>query len=114
MPTASKALVNAGKLLKEITLFHRDSKDGKYYAPFNVNSKNYMEVPEETDEWCDTFADLAKRTIAITVMGDHARAVACFALLYELLESLDHGDEIIFAEEAGSWMIPADEKGWIK
>jgi len=110
----TKKAVDADKLLKEITLFHRDSKQGRYYAPFNVNSKNYMEVPEETDEWCDAFADLVKRTMEVTAKGDHSRAVAGFAMLYELVQAVDNGDEIIFAEEAGSWMIPADEKAWLR
>jgi hypothetical protein len=42
------------------------------------------------------------------------RAVACFAILQELLDALNRGKEIIFAEEAGSWMIPTDEKAWKK
>ena len=46
--------------------------------------------------------------------GEHAQAVSCFAMLYELLEALESGEEIIFAEEAGSWMIPTDHKAWLK
>jgi hypothetical protein len=45
--------------------------------------------------------------------AEHGQAVACFALLYELLEALDSGKASI-AEEAGSWMIPADRKAWLK
>src|SRR5205807_8394030 len=50
----------------------------------------------------------------LTARGEHAQAVACFAMLYELLEALDWGKEIIFAEEAGPWLIPSDEKAWLK
>jgi hypothetical protein len=40
--------------------------------------------------------------------------VRCFAALYELFEAVDAGEEIIFAEEAGTWMIPFDGKEWLE
>ena len=52
--------------------------------------------------------------LKLTDSGEHADAVACFALLCALLEAMESGEEIIFAEEAGSWMIPTDEKAWLK
>jgi hypothetical protein len=85
------------------------SLDRKHDAPFNVNSKDYMEVPQETEEWCHRFARFVTNASNLTARGEHAQAVACFAMLYELLEAADSGEEIIFAEEAGSWMIPTDE-----
>jgi hypothetical protein len=106
--------IDGGRLRKEIDEFHRDSVAGGYYAPFNINSKNFMDVPEETDEWCDRFARLVADASKLTASGQHAQAVACFAPLYKLLVALDRGEEIIFAEEAGSWMIPAEEKQWLK
>jgi hypothetical protein len=110
----STSCVDGGRLRKEIDEFRRDSLAGNYYAPFNVNSKNFMEVPEETHEWCDRFARLVAEVCKLTANGEHAQAVTCFAPLYELLDALDFGKEIIFADEAGSWMIPADEKKWLK
>jgi hypothetical protein len=101
-------------LRQEVEQFRRDSLARKYYAPFNVNSKNYMNIPEETSEWCDRFARFVKDATRLTARGKHAEAVACFAILEELQEALDNGKEIIFAEEAGSWMIPVDEKAWRK
>ena len=50
----------------------------------------------------------------MTAKSEHASAVTGFDMLYELLAALDWGKEIIFAEEAGSWMIPTDEKVWLK
>jgi hypothetical protein len=35
-------------------------------------------------------------------------------MLFEVLEALKQGKEIIFAAEAGSWLIPTDEKAWWK
>jgi hypothetical protein len=42
-------------------------------------------------------------------------AVRGFSVLYELLDAMESGDaEIIFAHESGGWMIPVDEKVWLK
>jgi hypothetical protein len=46
----------------------------------------------------------------LTVQGQHAGAVACFGVLYELIAAMEDGQEIVFADELGSWMIPVDEK----
>jgi len=44
------------------------------------------------------------------VLVDHPQAVACFGLLYELIAAMAYGQEIVFADELGSWMIPVEEK----
>ena len=36
-----------------------------------------------------------------------------FDILYELIEKMECGEEIIFAEEYGSWMIPGDEQDFL-
>jgi IS1 family transposase len=36
--------------------------------------------------------------------------VACLRLLYERIGVIETGDEIVFADELGSWMIPVDER----
>jgi hypothetical protein len=110
----TKAPVKGEQLREEISDFRRASLAGEYYAPFDVNSKNFMHVPEETREWCDRFARFLADASQLTGRGEHTQAVACFAVLYELIDALDWGKEIIFAEEAGSWMIPADKKVWLK
>jgi hypothetical protein len=102
------------ELQEEIEEFHRDSLAGEYYAPFNVNSKNYRNVPKKTQEWCDRFASFVAQACKLAGSEEHSQAVCCFALLYELLEAVDSGEVIIFAEEAGSWMISTDEKAWLK
>lgn len=95
-------------------MFQRDSLAKKYYAPFNVNSKNYMDVPEETTEWCDRAAAYLTAAAQLTKRGHHAQAVRCFAILDELLKAVDSGKPIIFAEEAGSWMVLVDKRVWMK
>src|SRR5437870_13709380 len=81
--------VDGRRLQEEIEEFRRESLARKYYAPFNVNSKNYMDVPEETEEWCARFAGFVAEASKLTDSGEHAHAVACFASLYELLEAVD-------------------------
>jgi len=49
-------------------------------------------------------ADLFKKTIELNLHKEHALAVECFDMLYYLQENMC--DEIIYADELGSWMIP--------
>lgn len=102
--------VGGQKLLKEVEKFHKDSLNKGYYAPFAVNSKNFSHVPEETEFWFERLADLLKKSSLLTKQGEHQQAVACFSLLYELVLAIDEGEEIVFADELGSWMMPLDEK----
>lgn len=107
------AKLDGPSLVEEVERFHSDSLEGQYYAPFNINSKNYMNVPAETEEWCDRIADLLKQSVQLTNQGDHKWAVRCFDLLFDLIEKMESGEEIVFADEMGSWMIPIDDKVWI-
>jgi hypothetical protein len=107
------ARVDGAALLGEVQVFHRDSLAGTYYAPFMINSKNFTHIPDETREWCDRIADLLKQTSKLAGQGDHAQAVKCFELLFEVLQKMEYGEEIVFADEMGSWMIPIDDKEWI-
>jgi hypothetical protein len=106
--------INGCELLDRIQHFHRDSLNGVYYAPFDINSKNFMHIPEETEEWFNILGDCLKRSAKLTEQEDHARAVECFALLYELIDTMERGEEIVFADECGSWMIPGDEKTFVQ
>ncbi len=99
--------------LEDVEEFHRDSLAGQYYEPFDINSKNFTNVPEGTDEWCDRIADLLKQATQLTSQGDHDWAVKCFDMLFDLIGKMEYGEEIVFADEMGSWMIPIDEKDWI-
>ncbi len=104
------APVDSEALLDEVEEFRRASSAGEYYAPFAINSKNYMHIPEETKEWFERLGELLQGSARLTAQGDHLHAVACFDALYELIHALERGDEIAFADEIGSWMIPGDEK----
>src|SRR6516225_8328804 len=107
---APRAAADGQLLLTEIEDFKRRSLAQEYYHPFAINSKNFMHIPEGTKEWCDQMADLLQDCVRLTKQGDHPNAVAGFAVLYELMEALDRGQEIIFGEEVGSWLIPCERK----
>lgn len=107
------APVDGEVLLGRIEGFRSDSLAGVYYAPFDINSKNWTHIPEETKEWFGELGDLLKASTRLTEQGDYVHAVACFDVLYELIDVMESGEEIVFADEYGSWMIPGDEKQYI-
>jgi len=110
----SKPLAVEGEsLLAEVKKFQRQSRAGKYYAPFDINSKNFMHVPEETNAWFERVGDLLTQSAQLSEQGDHVHAVACFRILYALIDAMEDGDEIVFADEYGAWMITVDEKKMI-
>ncbi|WP_088891254.1 hypothetical protein [Leptolyngbya ohadii] len=108
-PTA----IDGNHLLQQVQQFDAASRAGEYYAPFRVNSKNFMDIPEETSAWFDRLGDLLQDSSRLTVQGDHEQAVACFQILYRLIDVMESGEEIVFADELGSWMIPGDGKQYV-
>lgn len=100
-------------MLKEIEDFQRESLASVYYEPFDINSKNWTHVPEETKEWFERLGDFLEASCQLTTQRDHRHAVASFGILYELIDAMERGDEIVFGDEIGSWMIPGDEKRYI-
>jgi hypothetical protein len=107
------AQVDGEILLNRVEDFKRESLAGVYYAPFDINSKNFMHIPEETDEWFERLGDLLKASSQLTAQGGHLHAVTCFGILYELIDAMESGEEIVFADEIGGWMIPGDEKQYV-
>lgn len=107
---AKPVRVDGETLFGNVTEFQRESVAGSYYAPFDVNSKNFTHVPEETRAWFERLGDLLTDSERLSQQGDHIYAVACFRVLYELIEAMARGDEIVFAEECGTWMITVDER----
>jgi hypothetical protein len=104
--------VDAARVLRDVRHFHSDSVAGVYYAPFMIDSKNFRDRPVETEDWCDRFTRFARKAIALTAAGRHTEAVECHRLLDDLRKRLDNGEEVIFADEVGSWMISTGEKEW--
>ena len=106
--------VDVKKILNNIKHFYEKSMGGYYYAPFDINSKNFSDIPEETDSWFDEISDYLEDSSRLTDQGEHEMAVQCFKLLYELIDKMEDGDEIVFADEYGTWMITGDEKRFIE
>jgi hypothetical protein len=105
--------IDGKKLLRAIKKFQRESLAGAYYAPFDMNSKNYMFIPPETEAWFDRLGELLATSVQLTRQKDHRLATACFGVLFELIDVMESGEEIVFADEYGSWMIPGDEKRYV-
>jgi hypothetical protein len=106
-------LVDGAHLQSAILTFHQASLAGAYYAPFQINSKNFSDIPEETDAWFEQLGDFLARSTTLAEQGQPEDACTCFGLLYDLIEQMERGEEIVFAEEVGSWMIPGDEKVYL-
>lgn len=112
--TLSPVDIDGETLLDEVEVFQGESLAGAYYAPFAINSKNFMHVPEETNEWFGRLGDLLQASSRLTGQGEHEHAVACFTILYELVDAMGRGEEIVFGDEIGSWMIPGDEREYVR
>lgn len=96
--------------VEKVEKFYNESLARVYYAPFSINSKNYSHIPEETEQWFDKLGYLLKHSSQLTKQKEYSSAVESFQMLYELIGQMEDGDEIIFADEYGSWMIPGNEK----
>jgi hypothetical protein len=106
--------VDGAQLHSAIDTFYQASVNGTYYAPFPINSHNFSDIPEETDAWFAQLGDFLARSTTLADQGQPQHACTCFGLLYELIEQMERGEEIVFAEEVGSWMIPGDEKVYLR
>lgn len=107
------AQVDGERLLADIRQFATRSREGHYYEPFMMDSNNFMDIPEETAAWFEKMGELLQDSCQLAAQQQYQHAVACFGLLYELIDEMERGDEIVFADEIGSWMIPGDEKQYL-
>ena len=96
------------KLYKKIEKFFNQSIDGHYYAPFSISSDNFMDVPDETDEWFTKLSKFLDKTSNLVQQKEYNIANECFIKLYELIEMMMSGENIVYADELGSWMIATD------
>src|SRR5713101_3972986 len=110
----SQGPVDGEQLSQAIDTFSQASVNGAYYAPFPINSHNFSDIPEETDAWFAQLGDFLAQSTTLADQGQPQHACTCFGLLYELIEQMERGEEIVFAEETGSWMIPGDERVYLR
>ena len=102
--------VDGEALLSEIEHFESRSLSGYYYEPFSINSRNFSDVPQETEEWFEEMGEFLKSATQLSNQGDHMAAVLCFEILYGLIQKFEYGEEIVFGREVDTWMIPGDDK----
>ena len=98
--------ISASAVFGEVRRFYEASLQGCYYKSFAVNSGNFMEVSEGTEEFEAEFNRLLG--LCVHAAGNESRANMreAFELLFDLLRRIDFGDEIVFfADEGGSWAI---------
>ena len=95
---------NAQNIHEEILKFYKESITGKYYAPFDINSKNFSDIPEETELWCDLLAKHFTNALELFDREEYEMATECFDKLYYI--QVNMCEEIVFAHELGTWMIP--------
>ncbi len=98
------------RVIDKVKAFEEASRRGEYYESFNVNSKNFMDKSEGTEEWIAECERLLEDLLGISCDGDPAEAREAFELLFGLLRRIDEGEDdiIFFADEAGSWQVGVD------
>jgi len=92
------------ELYSKIVDFNIKSSQGAYYAPFDINSKNFMHIPNETDEWFNEVSYYLDETTKLVEKKEFKIANQCFEKLYETIEEMGNG-EVVFADEYGDWMM---------
>lgn len=93
-------------VLKQIKIFLKDSLAGKYYAPFNMDSKNYNWIPPETEAWYTELATWLDRSCELVEQGHRKIAKECLDICFQLIDK-QGDDDTVFAHELGDWMIVA-------
>jgi len=100
--------VDVRELLDEIAIFVENSHNGAYYEPFEINSQNFNNIPDETSDWLERAGDLLKDCYLLSKQGELEDAVHGFSMLYELIQEVESGEEIIFSHETVTYLLPGD------
>jgi hypothetical protein len=99
----------AVRLLAEVRKFYEAGLQGRYYESFDVNSKNFMDTSEGTEEFTVEFNDLLGKCVHAAENEPRHPVREAFELLLGLLRRIDMGDDVIFfADEGGSYQIGVD------
>ena len=93
-------------VLTQIKKFLEDSIAGKYYAPFNMNSKNYTWIPPETNAWYSELSTWLDRSCELIEQGHQQIGKQCLDICFQLIDK-QGDDATVFAHELGDWMIHA-------
>jgi hypothetical protein len=100
----------ATALLDEVRKFHEASLRGDYYESFAVNSKNFTQQSEGTEEFIAEFDRLVGKCVRASEKMPGPPLRQAFELLFGLLRHIDegHDDVVFFADEGGSWQVGVD------
>ena len=63
------APMDGAQLQSAIDTFSQASLAGVYYATFNINSRNFSDIPEETDAWFAQVGDFLARSTTLADQG---------------------------------------------
>jgi hypothetical protein len=98
------------RLLDKVKAFDDASRRGEYYESFGVNSKNFMEKSEGTEEWIAECDRLLADVLEFAANGKPNEVRRAFELIFALLRRIDEGDDdiVFFADEGGSWQVGVD------
>ncbi|MGH7269239.1 MAG: hypothetical protein ACREJ3_02315 [Polyangiaceae bacterium] len=98
------------RVIDKVRAFDHASRRGDYYESFNVNSKNFMEKSEATEEWIAECERLLGDVLGLAANGDPTEVRQALELLFALLRRIDEGEDdiVFFADEGGSWQVDAD------
>ena len=87
--------VDGEEILTTIEQFYEKSMAGYYYAPFDINSKNFSDIPEETDAWFDEISDYLEDSSRLTDQGEHEMEAWGRTLDYKLVQRLNNDTQLV-------------------
>jgi hypothetical protein len=94
------------RLLADAKKFHAGTMAGLFYEGFRVNSKNFMDKSETTEEWIYECNQLFGRCVDVGAGGNHVAVRDALELLLDLLRRINRGEKIIFfADKGGDWQV---------
>ena len=90
-----------------IRKFQEASLRGDYYESFRVDSRNYMEKSNGTEDWIAECNRLLDRCTKAAKARRFVEAREGFEILFSVLRKLEDSPEdiIFFADEAGLWQV---------
>lgn len=95
----------------DVREFDRAVRAGDYYEGFNVNSRNFMEKSEGTEDFIRDCLRLLDRAVAEVHKGPVAKIPAAdlrrsFETIFAVLRRIDEGeDDVFFADEQGAFQV---------
>ncbi len=94
-------------VLEQIKVFLKESLAGVYYAPFDMNSKNFDWVPPQTEAWYSELSIWLDRSCELVEQGHLKIGKECLDICFQLIDK-QGDDDTVFAHELGDWMIHAN------